>query len=73
MNRMFKFYNKSASSIRSITVANCLAPTPDDAVDADAETYPADQVRARADSIRYSINFSVATPGLESDLRAFCC
>jgi hypothetical protein len=23
MNRMFKFYNRSASSIRSITVANC--------------------------------------------------
>ena len=26
MNRMFKFYNRSASSIRSITVANCLIP-----------------------------------------------
>lgn len=25
MNRMFRFYNRSASSIRSITVANCLA------------------------------------------------
>ena len=29
MNQMFKFYNRSASSIRSITVANCLsAPSP---------------------------------------------
>lgn len=26
MNSMFKFYNRSASSIRSITVANCLPP-----------------------------------------------
>lgn len=26
MNRMFRFYNRSASSIRSITVANCRSP-----------------------------------------------
>lgn len=28
MNRMFRFYNRSASSIRSITVANCLTSSP---------------------------------------------
>jgi len=28
MNRMFRFYNRSASSIRSITVANCHSQQP---------------------------------------------